>query len=77
MCMYVHLDLMDTEWGEVTDLVGSTVLFTMKDAGRKFMKARNVRWALGRGVNSSVSDESEDCGLGGCSDWAEAYPGQS
>ena len=39
---------MDTERGEVTDLVTSAVLFTMNVAG-----------------------------LGGCADWAEAFPEQS
>ena len=41
MCMYT-LEHMDREVKKGSDLVGKTVLFTVKDAGRKSLEARNV-----------------------------------
>ena len=42
--VYVHstLEHMDREVKKGSDLVGKTVLFTVKDAGRKSLEARNV-----------------------------------
>lgn len=40
--VYVHTDHMDREVKKGSDLVGKTVLFTVKDADRKSLGARNV-----------------------------------
>ena len=40
--VYVHIEQMDREVKKCSDLMGKTVLFTAKDAGRKSLEARNM-----------------------------------
>ena len=40
--VYVHTEQMDREVKKCSDLMGKTVLFTTKDAGRKSLEARNM-----------------------------------
>ena len=40
--VYVHIEQMDREVKKCSDLMGKTVLFTDKDAGRKFLEGRNM-----------------------------------
>ena len=40
--VYVHTEHMDREVKKGSDLVGKTLLFTVKDAGRNSLEARNM-----------------------------------
>ena len=40
--VYMHIEQMDREVKKCSNLMGKTVLFTAKDAGRKSLEARNM-----------------------------------
>ena len=43
--VYVHIEQMDREVKKCSNLMGKTVLFTAKDAGRKSLESRNMALA--------------------------------
>ena len=56
----MHIEQMDREVKKCSDLMGKTVLFTDKDAGRKFLEARNMALVS----VPLVSGLRKDCYLG-------------